>query len=749
MPSYRVPVFVWEDFQGFFTARAMGAGDGYAGFAETASRAVARAKEYLNWYYKDDPFASEPDFLDPRLVRVAVGIRPEYRKGERIYPCSDLVNLRVVCVTGREESGLLIASIPRLDIAFYYHDPAAVKGLVTHYVKQRFRGETPLALSRFLPAKSVRLEGIAIRIDHKPKQTAHVARFESLEGVAEPLWDRAIRGQFSRALEREDTVEELARRIAKEKANVILVGERGIGKTAIMIDAARRIGKRLGVPGGKRRFWLSSGARIIAGMKYLGQWEERCEALVEELAEFGGYLCVESLFDLTLAVGRQAQNGIAAFFLPYLERGELHMLAEATPEELDACRRLLPGLADVFQTLRIPEFDRPTAVRALNSVANSRCQALRVESEEGLAEAIYRLFARFMPYVAFPGKAVSFLMRLFEKAARDKHEAVGQEFVVTEFIRETGLPELFVRDDITLDHADVFEAFRKQIIGQDNACRAAASLVTTFKAGLNDPNRPIGALLFCGPTGVGKTALAKAICDYFFGHGDKVDPLVRLDMSEYAGPGAASRLLSKPDGKPSDFIQRVRRQPFAVVLFDEIEKAAPEIFDMLMGVLDEGRLTDELGRTTTFKSAIIIMTSNLGADRQSSLGFGSKTGPSYEDEAMSFFRPEFFNRLDAVVTFNPLDQEAIRVIVIKELSEINEREGLKKSGVTLRCTDALVEQIAEQGFDERYGARPLQRTIERLVITPLAHLLVDDPGMKSQELTADVAGRGSVTIGIP
>jgi ATP-dependent Clp protease ATP-binding subunit ClpC len=272
------------------------------------------------------------------------------------------------------------------------------------------------------------------------------------------------------------------------------------------------------------------------------------------------------------------------------------------------------------------------------------------------------------------------------------------------------------------------------VIGQEAACRAATGVITTFKAGLNDPGRPLGVLLFSGPTGVGKTELARATSDYLFGHGAGRDRLLRLDMSEYAGHGSSERLVADGNGEPSDFIKRLRAQPFCVVLLDEIEKASPDVFDMLLAVFDEGRLTDRFGRVTNLQSSVIILTSNLGSARDAGMGFGNAPGPDYDAEVMRFFRPEFYNRLDAVVAFAPLEEATIRKIAAKELAELARREGLARAEVKLSWDDDVVALVARAGFDRRFGARPLQRALEELVVTPLARQLARQPAGRGRAI---------------
>jgi ATP-dependent Clp protease ATP-binding subunit ClpC len=523
-----------------------------------------------------------------------------------------------------------------------------------------------------------------------------------LAKVAEPVGDRAVRKGFARAWGRENELSGLVNKLHHEKANVLLVGDAGVGKTTLIVDAVKEAEKLIRAEtedSGKqqqRRFWLTSAGRLVAGMKYLGQWEERVEEVIQELGELQGILCVERLLDLVQRGGIGPADSIAMFLVPYLSRGELRMIAEATPAELDACRRLMPSLPDLFQIVPVRPFDRATALTVIDKQLETAAAGPGLEIERGTGERIVRLFRRFMPYAPFPGPASAFAREIVDIHVRDGKKTVSPSEVVDRFRRRTGLPELFLRDEILLKREDVLAWFTERVIDQPEAGIAATNIVMTVKAGLNDPNRPPAVLLFCGPTGVGKTHMAQALATYFFGQGDdgkekqktkhaantefRTQRLIRLDMSEYGGFDAVYRLLGPPQGEPGELVKRVRRQPFSVLLLDEIEKASADVFDTLMGVFDEGRLTDQYGRVTNFRSTIIVMTSNLGAGQSRSIGFsGKEVGTLYHDAAMKFFRPEFFNRMDQVVTFQPLKSEAVKAITLRELDAIAKREGLLRS----------------------------------------------------------------------
>jgi ATP-dependent Clp protease ATP-binding subunit ClpC len=751
VPTHRYPVLVVRDPAGAFTAVAVDEED-LAGFGPTAAAARDDLKDYLEWAHRRTPWLRVPDFLDPELHTFKVNVRAEYRTEKRIYPCDQPITVRVPCVTGRQASGQRLASLPLLGSRFTYHEPASLKSLAQRYALQKLEGLTPQELARHLALPHVELADVVVRIPREAAADESVEAPMTLGRVAEPLGERAVRKQFARAWERDAETALLVRKLRRERASVLLVGEPGVGKTTLLVEAVREVEKRLAdeakaesKKAQPRRFWQTSAGRIIAGMKYLGQWEERVEALIAELGEIEGVLCVDRLLDLVRTGGIGPADSIASFLIPYLTRGELRLVAEATPSELDACRRLLPGLADVFQIIAVEPFDRMKALAVLDRHIETSKANLRVAVAPGVSDRVVQLYRRFMPYSAFPGQSAAFTRELIDRGSRERWPEVTPGHVVTHFMARTGLPELFLRDEITLNRESVLDWFRSQVIDQPEACNAAAGVVLTFKSGLNDPHRPLGVLLFCGPTGVGKTEMAQALARYFFGASgtsakSEGKRLIRLDMSEYAGFDAVERLVGPPHGEPSELIRKVRQQPFTVVLLDEIEKASPDVFDVLLGVFDEGRLTDRFGRVTKFRSALVVMTSNLGADRQATFGFDTAARPRYRDEAMAFFRPEFFNRLDAVVTFHPLGPETIRAITRKELAAIAHREGLARLGLTIRWTDRLVEQLAKVGFDARYGARPLQRTVERTVVAPLARWLLERPPVGPVTMEGDWDG---------
>jgi ATP-dependent Clp protease ATP-binding subunit ClpC len=770
MATFRFPILIWQNANDSFTAQAVTGGEEYfppAAFAERKDLAVSEVKEYLQWKFEDEWWREPVEFAEVALAEFRVEIRPEYEAKQRdeddkkqpkkksrpakkrTFTGEEAIPIRVSCVHWKTENGNYSAALPLLDIEFFFDREAELKNLVTLKVQESLRGSTPLALTKYLPPKEVWLEELTFQSRRKSKNNESVKETPNLIAVAEPLGAKDFTKKVSKAYEREKEVADLINRLTKEKASVIILGEGGVGKTTVLTEAVKQIEKNLlnvvdedfdpeyDEKNPKNRFWQTNGGRLISGMKYLGQWEERMEAIIGELSDIDGVLCVEKLLDLIRYGGREANESLASFLVPYLQRSEIRVVAEATSAELDACRRLLPNFVNLFQVVKLPEFTEDKAVAILTRIAESSSQNLKIAYSANVINLVYRLFSRFMPYQKFPSKTPQFLTHIFEKAAKAKQKEITKDDVIEAFIKLTGLPELFLRDEITLDFEDVIAEFSRGVIGQPQACQQVASIVTTFKAGLNDTKRPLGVFLFAGPTGVGKTELTKVLARFFFGGDDSAEEkIVRLDMSEYSLAGSASRLLTKADGEPSDLIQKVREKPFSVVLFDEVEKADAQVFDVLLGLFDEGRLTDRFGRVTNFTSTVVIITSNLGAERfaKGEIGFSESGNVSSEKDIKTFFRPEFFNRLDGVVQFQPLDKKSLYQITEKELSSISKREGLAEKGIKLIWTEEVTQFLAEKGYDARYGARPLQRTIETLLTSPLAKFLMENPKLKEAEI---------------
>ena len=752
MSVVRYPVCVFEDPAGRYGGVLLDDDQFYEASGASPEEVLRLLRELLAWLDQEQGGLYDPALGDVTLTTLRVAVRPEYRLARGVLPCDEPLGLDVPCVTARRGPDLRVAFLPLLRRRFAYYPEQDLAELVAHTVRQALRGSTPQQLTRHLPPRRVLLRDVAVRTREEARRRPTPPEVTSLRGVAEALSDNAFAKRFMTPWGREREVADLVERLRTERQSVLILGEAGSGKTAVLVDAARRLAraerdaKRGAAP---PRFWVTRGGRLIAGMRYLGEWEQQLEEVVRNVTRLGGVLCLESLLETIQAGGRGPRDSVAAFLAPYIEHGELRVVAECTKSELAACRRLFPGLIELFQILELPPLERPAQLAILGRIAATRGASAGVTCERGALETIQRLFARFLPYQAFPGPAARFLRERIEEAERAGTSELTVAAVLARFVAQTGLPERFVRDDLVLTAEGLTDELTAQVIGQPEAVGAAVDLALTFKAGLNDRQRPLGVLLFCGPTGVGKTALAGALARLLFGAGQARDRLVRLDMSEYGGFGAAARLLGTPS-EPSDLIRRLRQQPFCVVLLDEIEKAAPDVFDLLLGVLDEGRLTDPLGRETSFNSAVIVMTSNLGAGSERSLGFADAAAGQHEHEVRRFFRPEFFNRLDRVVTFGPLARASIERIVRKELAEVARREGLERRGLELTWSDALEAVLIERGFDPRYGARPLQRTVETLVVTALARLLVERPELAGLTLHLDWdAARGCVEISGP
>jgi ATP-dependent Clp protease ATP-binding subunit ClpC len=401
-------------------------------------------------------------------------------------------------------------------------------------------------------------------------------------------------------------------------------------------------------------------------------------------------------------------------------------------------RQRHPALLDAFRVVRMPEAT-PAQVMALLEPYGQRLDP-QVQLSHDAARRLIELAGAFRRETAFPGKALAFV----DYCSLHKHKDVQLDELVRVFGGWSGLPVELLAPDRALDTAAIAKELARGVIGQDAACSVAARVIARLKAGLDDPQRPVGALLFAGPTGVGKTELAKQLARYLFSDADR---LVRVDMSEITTPGAIARLIT-PSPAGTSLADRIRRQPLSVVLFDEIEKADDAAFDLLLGVLGEGRMTDALGRLVDFRMTLIVMTTNLGAADPRPAGFSSDPDAAPDPSAAikKFFRPELIGRLDSVVVFRPLPPAALERIVELELAKLRERPGLVARNLRLELTPAARARLAKLGHDPELGARPLRRTIEDLIVAPLAERMARDPDWRDATVRIGTSGEASDVI---
>ena len=554
---------------------------------------------------------------------------------------------------------------------------------------------------------------------------------EELEKVGRSL-NALYPEELSQATNREAEVDELTRLLgASDNRPVLLTGKRLVGKTAIVHEFVRRrmerrrssettmhIGSRGSIADLPGSVWLISPQRLISGMAYVGQWEARLLAILKEAQRKHHTLFFDDLIGL-FSAGQSSSSSlsVADVLKPYIERRDIRVLAEITPEALRVLQELDRSFVDLFTVVPIPEPTEKENLLILLGYRRLLEQKHRCRFQSEVLPTVIDLTRRYMSDAAFPGKAAMLLQTL---ATKHKESDVGRDDALTEFSDSSGLNVRFLDDRQKLNHEEVVEALSREVVGQRPAVAACADAVTIAKARLNDPVRPIASFLFLGPTGVGKTQCAKSLAKYLFGEGR----LLRFDMNEFAGYSSVARLIGTFDAPEGLLTSVVRREPFAVVLFDEIEKAHPAFFDLLLGVMGDARLTDARGHTVDFTNTIIIMTSNLGAQEGATdLGFrqtNQSDASVYRQAAEKFFKPEFFNRVTRVVPFERLRREDVREIAGRLIQDIFNREGLTRRGVKLIVETEALNLLVEAGYHPKLGARALKRTLERQVTAPIA-----------------------------
>ena len=634
----------------------------------------------------------------------------------------------------------------------------------------------------------------AVRGDHRVTDERAESRYRSLDRFSVDLTELAREGKLDPVIGRDAEISRAMQTlIRRTKNNPVLIGGAGVGKTAIAEGLAQRIVSG-DVPeelGGRRVLALDIGS-MVAGSKFRGEFEERLKGVLDEIRQARGEIIL-FIDELHTVVGAGAAEGAvdaSNMMKPALARGELQALGATTEDEYRKHIERDAALERRFQPILVEEPDAETAVKMLEGLRPRYESHHKVSVSDGAVEAAVRLSQRYITERLLPDKAVDLIdeaasririeaqsmpgslkdMELRLRHLEDEEEAAAQrgdyeraaEFrsegirLRDEYRREReGLPER--EDHMTVDADDIAglitswtgipvdrlleseaerllhveDRLHERIVGQEAAVAAVSDAIRRARAGLSDPNRPIGSFIFLGPTGVGKTQLARALAQHLF---DDEQNMVRVDMSEYMERHSVSRLIGAPPGyvgydEGGQLTEAVRRRPFRVVLFDEIEKAHPDVANVLLQILEDGRLTDGQGRTVDFRNTLIIMTSNLGTGEmgREPMGFVREDGAggssarlrsSIEDALKRAFRPEFLNRIDEIVVFDPLSREQIKSIVDIEMREVRER--LEAHGATIELTESAREWLAREGFDPVYGARPLRRTIQRHVENPLS-----------------------------
>ncbi|HEX9016416.1 MAG TPA: ATP-dependent Clp protease ATP-binding subunit, partial [Chloroflexota bacterium] len=672
------------------------------------------------------------------------------------------------------------------------------------------------------PASSSSSSSSSGRTSAQRQEQANRPKTPLVDQLAVDLTALAEEGKLDPVIGRQMEIERVIQILARRnKNNPALIGEPGVGKTAIVEGLAQRIIEG-DVPApllDKRVLQLDVGS-LVAGTMYRGQFEERLKRVIDELKSAAAILFIDEVHMLVGAGAAGSSVDAANILKPALSRGELQVIGATTLDEYRKHIESDAALERRFQPIVVNEPTVEETIEILRGIRGSYEEHHRLTISDEALDAAARLSSRYVTERFLPDKAIDLIdesasrVRMYKSPAAktvkelmsqlrevrtnhtlavedgrydDAQELVEQEneldrqlerlrsgwdrstspVVQADDIAEvvsmwTGVPVMQIATEESTRLLQMEDELRKHIIGQEEAIQAISKAVRRARAGLKDPNRPIGSFIFLGPTGVGKTELTKALARFMFG---SEEALIQLDMSEFMERHTVSRLVGAPPGyvgyeEAGQLTEALRRRPYSIVVFDEIEKAHPEAHNMLLQIMEEGHLSDARGHKVDFRNAIIVMTSNVGAEmikRQASLGFTLKTDEVTEerlaydemrkkllDSLKRVFRPEFINRLDAVIVFRSLSKEDIQKIVSLELDKVAHR--LEEHEVVLHATPAALAQLATEGWDPDMGARPLRRVIQQKVEDPLSDKLLSGEFENGDVILVDADAENQIVL---
>lgn len=659
------------------------------------------------------------------------------------------------------------------------------------------------------------LEGIeALRGGKRVTDRQAESRYRTLSKYSRDLSQLAKEGKLDPVIGRDNEVLRIVQVLSRRtKNNPVLIGEAGVGKTAIVEGLAQKINAS-DVPENllnKRVVSLDLGA-MIAGSRFRGEFEERLKAAMEEIQQAQGeiILFIDELHTVVGAGSAQGAMDASNMLKPALARGELQCVGATTLDEYRQYIERDSALERRFAPVFVDEPSVEETIEMLRGLADRYEKHHSVKYSDDALVSAAKLSDRYVTDRRLPDKAIDLMdeaaaklrvalhtlppdlkelknqidqlaveeeeahtVRDYERAARHradrlrletdfaaKREQWQSEHMLDETVDEddiaevvaswTGIPVNQMLETEAEKLLNMEERLHERIIGQDKAIEALADAIRRSRSGLSDPRRPIGSFIFLGSSGVGKTELGKALAEFLFGD---EDALIRVDMSEYREQHTVSRLFGAPPGyigyeQGGQLTEQVRRRPYAVVLFDEIEKAHPDVWNALLQLLDDGRLTDGQGRVVNFRNAVVVMTSNVGTSfvkRAGALGFAGARGSEEEEQSKAIeealkktFRPEFINRIDEIIIFEPLKVEDVQRIVDLQMKDVQKR--LSEFGsLTVTLTDAAREWLAHQGYDQDFGARPLKRAIQRYVESPLSVAMLKGEFVAGDSIQIDVA----------